>query len=158
MPTEGVEPPLIPEKSLCLCVEIFGFFPTAKEPLFTRSVRLPASVIEQIEASKITPKMSFSDAFRRVIRMPEVEETGRETPSKSRELMPAPLPIDPQLLLVLRGIGNKLNQLTHGMHVDHHAGGVPNYTSLLITLVAIERHIGAIREHHCELSEQFKES
>lgn len=126
------------------------------EPLERLTVRLPPSVIADLRASADANGVSISDAFRQVIRLSEVKETGRETPSKSRRLKPAALPIDPQLLLVLRGIGNNLNQLAHGMHVDHQAGSVPDYTSLLTTLVAIERHVSAIREHHCELAERVK--
>jgi len=126
------------------------------EPLFPRTVRLTASVIEQIEMSALVNKTSFSDAFRRVIRIAGTEETGRETPSKARKLMPAALPVDPQLMLILSGIGNNLNQLARSANIDHQAGGVPDYTSLLTTLVAIERHVGAIREHHCKLAERVK--
>jgi hypothetical protein len=120
------------------------------DPLFPLTVRLPATVIEDLRASAARRDLSVSDVFRQSIQLVDVKETGRETPGKSRRPKPVPLPIDPQLLLVLRGIGNNLNQIAHNMNTDNLVGTVPNYQSMLIALVAIERHVGAIREHHVE--------
>ena len=122
------------------------------EPLERLTVRLPPAVVADLRASASARNVSVSDVLRSFIHINEVKETGRETPPKSGRPKPAPLPIDPQLLLILRGIGNNLNQLAHGMNADNLAGIVPNYQSMLIALVAIERHISAIREHHVELA------
>jgi len=118
------------------------------EPLERLTVRLPPAVIADLRASATDRGVSISDVFRSFIHLSEVKETGREAPGKARKSLPASTPVDPQLLLVLRGIGNNLNQLARSANTDNLTGSCPDYTSILITLVAIEKHIGAIRDLH----------
>jgi hypothetical protein len=118
--------------------------PNAEDPLVPFPVRLPTSLAEQLRAEAIAAGCTNSDVFRRYLALADAKPLNKSRPVKRQKYTGRINHADPELMRVIAGIGNNLNQIAHGLNSANLKNEPLAKIHILTVLRSIEQKLEAI--------------
>lgn len=122
--------------------------PVVQNPLLPFPVRLPADLVTRLRGEAEAAGVTNSDVFRRYLDLADAKPLAKPRPQKAQKYTGHVNHADPELMRVLAGIGNNLNQLAHGVNASNLSGEPIARVHILSVLRSIEEKLDKIGERN----------